>query len=325
MRWIIDPRLRSPHLPWGVVRPGCARRRIGDQGPRARARVRGRAPWGARWAIAALALTLGACAFDPGQPWGEVDFEVQAAFAPEDRATPDGRVETSRSTLVQIDRLELTLDSVSLSLAASEAAVGFDPASPPPGFSLCHNGHCHSADGRLVPFEDVAAEAAVAAGVAAEVVQAIEAALPLSTTPVAAPLGDCSGACQLEEPGALNAVKLRLGRVLFEGRVFDALEGGARRLPEEGVAVRFSVPVDLDLRASVSGEVGKDDPIGIEVAVDLKVRSRFFDAVDFVALVQGVEPDAQGVVDLSAAGRSAVSTGIGQQSQVTVTVKRRTR
>ena len=39
----------------------------------------------------------------------------------------------------------------------------------------------------------------------------------------------------------------------------------------------------MTLRASISGEVGKDDPIGIEVAVDLKVRSRFFDAVDFVA------------------------------------------
>jgi len=47
-----------------------------------------------------------------------------------------------------------------LALQALEGGVSFDPADPPEGYGLCHNGHCHKDDGTLPTYEQIEAELA---------------------------------------------------------------------------------------------------------------------------------------------------------------------
>ncbi|MNS53348.1 hypothetical protein D3C72_861010 [compost metagenome] len=39
--------------------------------------------------------------------------------------------------------------------AQAAGSATFDPANPPPGYSLCHGGHCHRDDGALVDYADI--------------------------------------------------------------------------------------------------------------------------------------------------------------------------
>ena len=255
-----------------------------------------------------LALTAASCAFEPGNPWGEVRFDLEAAFEAGPRATPEGRVRTARSYEIDIERLEVHFDSVALEMLPEGGAIEFDPADPPPGFSLCHNGHCHAADGRLVDYEQVAIEAAAASGDAGGVLQAVDVPVVLTEQPASVPLGPCQGEC-LVNPGDLNAVKITIGRVSFEGRVFDT---GADRLPAEGVQVRFDLPLGVALQKQVQGSVGKDDPVIIDVDLNVVLVAPTFDGLDFATSLPENPPTDQ-TVDIS--GSEGVLEAVGTAIQ----------
>jgi hypothetical protein len=158
-------------------------------------------------------------------------------------------------------------------------STGFDPADPPPGFGLCHNGHCHADGGSLVAYEDVAiaASESVASG---RVIQPVDAGVELVRGSVSVPFeGPCEG-CQLD-PGQLGSVGLNIVAVRVRGQVFDLLEGDARRLPEAGVEVSFTVLVDVALGRQLGGVVGKDDPPGVEIQTTFLMTERLFDGVDW--------------------------------------------
>ena len=100
-------------------------------------------------------FTLSACA-DPGLPWGWVEAEVQGSFDPDEgRLDDEGRLKTSGNYALALDTVEVTFDALTVVLAGAGTA-DFDPANPPEGYSLCHNGHCHSDAGALVDYEIIA-------------------------------------------------------------------------------------------------------------------------------------------------------------------------
>jgi hypothetical protein len=112
---------------------------------------------GARWLPL---LLVPACAWDAGEPFGEVRGELTARWtAPGSRDLGDGWQKLASDLEVRIDAATWTTTGLEL-VAAAAAAIDFDPAAPPPGYSLCHGGHCHHDDGRLVSYEDIAAELA---------------------------------------------------------------------------------------------------------------------------------------------------------------------
>ncbi len=59
-----------------------------------------------------------------------------------ERDVGDGWQRLASDFEVKLDDVSLTLQALAL-LPGAEAALAFDPAAPPPGYSLCHNGHCH--------------------------------------------------------------------------------------------------------------------------------------------------------------------------------------
>jgi len=104
-----------------------------------------------------VAASLAGCSFTDGRPWGRADGRFGARSIEATGALPD-EMELEQATL----KAELFLESATTSEGGSGGT--FDPSNPPPGYSLCHNGHCHSDEGELVSYEEVEAEMKASGG-----------------------------------------------------------------------------------------------------------------------------------------------------------------
>jgi len=224
----------------------------------------------------ALGLASSACTFDDGQPWGEAQVRVRVGFeVPDDRALDDA-VRTSRDYAVRLERLTVTLDALRISQgSAGETPTAFDPAAPPPGYSLCHNGHCHAADGRLVDYADIEAEVLGGSATGASTERALDARVEV---PVG---GDARGPeVRLDLPaGPLVSLGLVVGSIRLEGRVDDLRS--QRRLVEDDQAFDYTLPVAAALVAPLDGEVGRDGPGRFTLQAHLALPVALLDRIDF--------------------------------------------
>jgi hypothetical protein len=232
----------------------------------------------------ALSLLFGGCAFSDGDPWGEVRFAVTAGLDASGRAT-DGGYRTSNDYLVQVESFEITFQDVSVTATTVDASA-FDPANPPAGYSLCHNGHCHSDDGRLVDYEDIEGELAGANANGATTLQAIGAAGSLTETAVALPLDACSDDCRLSR-GELGLASLRAGGARIRVHVTDGRSGERQRLPDAGATIELNSEQLFEWSSLLSERInGRTDPV-VEIDLRFQVPVTVFDGVDWL------EPDAQ--------------------------------
>jgi hypothetical protein len=277
------------------------------------------------WILAVLALWIPGCAFEEGNPWGRADLGLVLDFQPVDgRLTPEGRLKTASDYAVALDRLSVRVDAMSLVLGASgESALGeFDPANPPEGYGLCHGGHCHADDGRLVSYEEIAAEmgAEAGGGFRLDLPTVGSGAFDVAGGAAEVAFGECPDACELEE-GSLALVEASLTGLEAEGRVFDRRTGEARRLPEAGVPFRGKVDGSVVVKVPVSGAVGNGKPVGVRVRASLVLTERVFDRVDWAA---GGLPTGDDPLDLSAVpgAGAAVLESIRDHSTMTATVER---
>lgn len=252
-----------------------------------------------------LGLALGApgCTFDRGDAFGTLEATLDAHLAaPADRDLGDGFQKLASDWQVRVVRFDLVVDAV-LVEATTEAAVAsaFDPAAPPPGYSLCHGGHCHADDGRLVSYEDIAAELATEEAGGAQLAVAIDVddldlvdAVPLAL--------DC-GACTLDR-GRLVGVRLVASRLDVELEVRDGR--ASPRLPGTFVArgtIDLAAGDDTEgrapgeLAAVLDATVSEDAAPIVDLDLALSPDVSLLDGVDFTTL----PADATGVRDLSAA------------------------
>jgi hypothetical protein len=221
----------------------------------------------------AAALLLAGCAFGAGGPYARVDASFEARLAaPPDRDAGDGWQRLSNYYQVRLTTAVVELGAVEL-VAAGGAGGAFDPANPPPGYSLCHGGHCHADDGRLVSYEDIAAE--LAGGAAARVVLRLDA--PGTVDLVAGASRDlgCGASCDLPR-GSVGLIRVPVTRLAFEGRVRDPLgriEERALSIAIDGglVAAQVSLPADRE-----------HDP-GIRLTLRLELGAPLLDGYDFAA------------------------------------------
>jgi len=251
-----------------------------------------------------FAPLLGGCALSAGDSFAEVSATLEARLAPApDRDLGGGWQRLNTDFAVRFARAELTLERVELQdLGAGGESLGFDPASPPPGYGLCHNGHCHRDDGVLVSYEDIAAELAGGGASAARTLVA----LPVGPTDLLAPAPralPCDPSCGLPR-AHLGRARLTPARLVLEGAARDEREPA--RFPGE-------VPFTLDLLLLADGTgvlhldvpldapADRDAPPGIDLALTLTTTARLLDGVPLDALGA-----AAGLIDLDApAGEAA--------------------
>lgn len=232
-----------------------------------------------RAVVLALFVASGAC-LDPGAPWGRVQVGLVVAFDPPAERLDAGRLKTARDYRVEVERIDLEVAAVTLVTTAE--GVRFDPADPPDGYSLCHNGHCHSEDGRLVPYEEIAGGGAE--GEAIVTLTGGEVTLASGEAEVAASLSGCPPrGCDIMAPARTGSLELALERVEITGRAFDG--GAAKRLPAEGVPFAIGLPA-VRLVRGLDAAFGPAERLGLVVAARLEVPAHLFDDLDFATLTE---------------------------------------
>lgn len=240
--------------------------------------------------LSAGASSLAGCAFSDGDPWGEAEWSVEARFDEAGRASESG-LRTSDDYRVVVEQLNWSVQAVQLAYALGDSVEGFDPSDPPPGYSLCHNGHCHADSGELVDYEDIAAELAAESGQGGAVItQAIETRLAIEASPTVFPLGACSNECRLER-GRIATATVQTGELYLVARVTDAREGDAERLNGESLQVELRVNSQLDLQSALDLEIdGRRDPV-VHFDASLTIDAGLFDGLqwaDETALAAGL-------------------------------------
>ena len=231
------------------------------------------------WVLCVLALTMQGCAWGEGTGFATLEETRITAQIEREEGSPTDQFTTDGGAVVQLESAELYLEDVLLEQEnADPDAAHFDPAHPPEGYSLCHAGHCHSDDGRLVPYEEIEQEQATGGTAYATVV----------SIPVHSRIDLLGGGTlrvreaspSRELPRAeLQRLTVHAGSLHVRGSV-RMLEGG-ERLP---------LVVDLEahtpMQVAVHAHVDRDTPAGVRAAVAVLVPGTLFDGVDFARLAE---------------------------------------
>lgn len=267
---------------------------------------------------ACVALLAAGCVSGPGQPWGVADLHLEAGFPiPADRRLADGSLLTAAGYGIALERVRLGIDGVDLGMAVTGGPSAFDPSDPPPGYSLCHNGHCHADGGGLPTYAEIAAKLLGTTGETPGVTLPIEQTVVLLSAPQPLPLAAtaCSDACVLPR-GELQVLRIRTGVLYVEGQVRD-VQGGPPRLPVAGLRLEVAVPVEVALGAPVQGAIDNGEPVGVRVRGRFLLGAALFDGVDFGSMPR----TAHGIASLAPA-LADVRDRLRASSQFTATVER---
>lgn len=257
--------------------------------------------WAGLAASASAGAVLGGCAWGPGEPFATLSARIEARLeVPPGRALDDGWQMLASNYQIAIDTLSLETGGVALRDAGAGGV--FDPASPPPGYSLCHNGHCHADDGSLVPYEDIAA--GLGGGGLVTVVTLPVGAIDVSEG-VARALA-CTPGCDLPLADIALA-ELDVTRVRASGRVRDGQEPA--RIDEQAWSLDLTFPADAPLVLSTPLSLPADrvhEP-DVDLALTLAITSRVFDDVAWDAI-----SDPALALESDAEARAALVEALGE-------------
>ena len=259
------------------------------------------------------------CAFDDGLPVGELRAYATAAFSPSAaRLDSKGRLITSQDYAIQIDAFELTYDALvgRMQQGPAISTATFDPANPPPQYSLCHNGHCHHEDGRLVDYDEIALELmSTGEGSADRLVSFYGGeALAVDSDAKTIAFRPCAPHGCPVEAGRLLSVELVLSRATLQGRVFDRRTGDDARLPPEGLALQLDLLGSAVFSTAVSVDFNENTSLGAELRVHHEISEKLFDRVDFQTELEGRQ--------LTAAGRESLFNQMREEDTLEVTIRR---
>jgi hypothetical protein len=255
-----------------------------------------------RRAAISLALLAAGCAWGPGTSFGTLVGGPVTASLPLSAGrtdTPDGSWKTSNGYGIKLDNNAVTLELNNLALQAPPAASSgggggtFDPAHPPAGYTLCHNGHCHRSDGAVKSYDEVQAELSGSSGAAAPTtILTLTPTVPSVSLPpggtVQVAFNKCTPNCDLPR-GTISGAKLALNRLLVSGQV-QALAGS----PAIGAAVRtwrLALPLgDLALTGKLAVKVDRDQPATQYLSGQLTLTDKVFDGIDWARLAAQADP-----------------------------------
>jgi hypothetical protein len=230
-----------------------------------------------------LPLSLTGCTFTPGTGFTTLSgASVGADFRPGARGDATDGVFTNLGYTVTVDAFELSLGDAELLELQGGAGGLFDPADPPEGYSLCHNGHCHADDGRLVSYAEIEAELAGGSATFVPIVTLLSGQdfELLSGTAIATEVLP-----SVELPlSHMSQLELDVGHMLLEGTVSGGPEGGGLDQP-------IALVVDLDpvapFAAGIDFVVDRDTEPSLELAVQLSIDGTLFDDIDFATVSLG--------------------------------------
>jgi hypothetical protein len=238
--------------------------------------------------LVVAALLSGACTFEDGTGFGTLrGAELSVELVPgEARDLGDRTVLTDQGYALRLETAVITLEAVELKelQGGGGQAVSFDPANPPPGYSLCHAGHCHAADGSLPTYEEI--EDQLAGGSASFVA--------VVSLPVNDPIDLWSGdRARLGEPApSAELPQTNIRRVSVSAKQIE-LRGEASLGPVGGgigptpVPLEIVLPIGAAFDKSFELDISRDEPGEFSLSVDVVLTARVIDGIDYATLVSG--------------------------------------
>lgn len=241
---------------------------------------------GRGWVLGLAALVMG-CADGPGRGFATLErVELQLGLRVEPARTLGERgLLTDHYYELRLDQAEVRVSAVILearsgSSGGAAGPVRFDPANPPPEYSLCHNGHCHHQDGRLVSYEVIEAELAGGGGVTTFELARLpaEVAVDLWARPEPLVLSDVLPSRELPV-AELSRVRVAVDEVTFVGTI----GGGPVGNPLEGeqVPLRVVLPTPGALQAPLDLSIDADGPGAFALQLEATLGARVFDDIPF--------------------------------------------
>jgi len=239
-------------------------------------------------ALCASVFGAGGCTFVPGAPMAWLTAEVTVAsddFA--SRQLDDGSVRTSQDLRLEGFAVSVDVAGVELSQAATDVEIlSFDPANPPPGYSLCHNGHCHHDSGDLVDYADIEAELNGGVATGLGTLSTLSDVVPVDVHDASEVVdASCGDRCMVGEV-RLTGVNVALAQTRLQGRVYDRRTPS--RLPEEGVDLDVTLPATtLSLLLAEELITGPTEPAFVDVQVGLLLDKALLDGITVDDLLAG--------------------------------------
>jgi hypothetical protein len=260
----------------------------------------------ARLLLFPVLLSTG-CALDAGEGFAVLQPSLRAAYtSPTSREVGDGYQRLSSDFQIRLTTASLGLERIDLlGSAGGGGPTSFDPANPPPGYTICHNGHCDREDGAQVPYEEVEAELG-GGGAAASTV----ATLPVGVLDLLAPETrtlECQPDCELPSTTVSNG-RWTVTALRLLGTVRDSR--ATPRFPGERPFVLQLHPVAAQAEpvAVLTGtlDIPSDRAHAPRVLLDLtlELTPAIFDPVDWAAAT----PESDGTVDLNSQPNTATRT-----------------
>lgn len=244
-----------------------------------------------------VTVAVAGCTLQPGSAFGKLrQADFTATFTPPAaRYDAEGRLKTDTDYRITVDSLTLAVGRLSFEETTGTTGgsnVTFDPSKPPPGYLICHNGHCDREDGALIPYEDVQAELSGGTRTTRTVLSLT------SDRPLSLKAGTASIA--LAKPAAGDALArgewsravLALSTLQATGTVSDPTT--AQRL---GGQVRewalTLTPATFSHKVTVS--IGRRQGETVDVAAQFALTEKLWDQIDWRALAA-----SSGRIDLDA-------------------------
>ncbi len=188
----------------------------------------------------------------------------------------NGEILTRQGYAVKLDNFVVELGDLELlELQGASGGATFDPANPPPGYGLCHGGHCHADDGSLVSYADIEAEMA---GGNASFVPIVRLSPPAEVDLVAGSSTTLLPADPILPAASLSM--LRLNSLSFR------ISGQVRREPADDFSSSFEVdlPMTSGFSTGLELELARgEDPV-LNLTVALAPDGTLFDDLDFATI-----------------------------------------
>jgi hypothetical protein len=246
-----------------------------------------------RPATIAAAVLLAGCTLAPGTGFSALSAATLAvSFTPgPGRLDASGGMKTDLGYRLTFTKLSLTTDDLviqsrSTTAGGQASTTTFDPAKPPAGYSLCHGGHCHRADGALVDYADIAASLSGGGTTTLQDVLTLpfRSPLRLMVTPQTKVM-PLPATGQALDQAAWHRAELRFGKLEASGTVVDATPDG--RLGSSGNRswrLSWTPPA---LGKAVNVIISRKSPPSFSLLADLQVSDQLFDQIDWEALSTG--------------------------------------
>jgi hypothetical protein len=244
------------------------------------------------WMIGFSLVFFVQCTYTQGKGWATISASLDASYTLlEERALEENWQKLSSEYAISIERAMVFLETIEvLASSSGETSTIFNPANPPQGYTLCHGGHCHTEDGRLVDYEDIIADLSNSSDAQTTSIVSFPINRDIDLLQTYTDHLICDPSCEIGL-NEITEVHLVFSGISIEGMVRDELSDPriTGEIPWQ-LHINFSDNPDSlsdipdSFQKSISLSITRDGPSNVSLTTSLLFTAKPFDSVSWSTL-----------------------------------------